>query len=71
MSSSLRMAEPSKDEHIYVDDGISGAEFKKPPVTRPLVWTPAEIRAMCGEQVNLLEQLLLGDVVGARLSGCA
>jgi site-specific DNA recombinase len=35
-------------------------------VSRLPVWTPAEIRAMCGEQLNLLEQLLLGDMLGAR-----
>jgi hypothetical protein len=35
-------------------------------VTRPPGWTPAEIRAMCGEQLDRLEQLLLGDVAGAR-----
>ena len=35
-------------------------------VTRPPVWTPTEVRAMCGEQLHCLEQLLLGDVARAR-----
>lgn len=34
--------------------------------TRSPLWTVAEIRAICGEQLQRFEQHLLGDVAGAR-----